>query len=100
MGPICVDGVSSLLHYPLSFFSHFFLFLSSFLWFSAVPPPPSKREPRNTKTMIAGARFYFYFDEWVLILSMVDGFCFYFDEWVLILLMVDKWVLLMVAGFC
>ena len=25
---ICVDGVSSLLLYPLSFFSHFFLFLS------------------------------------------------------------------------
>ena len=28
------------------------------------------------------------------------GFYFYFDEWVLILSMVDKWVLLMVAGFC
>ena len=31
--------------------------------------------------------------------SSVDGFYFYFDEWVLILSMVDKWVLLMVAGF-
>ena len=29
----------------------------------------------------------------------VDGFYFYFDEWVLILLMVDEWGLLMVAGF-
>ena len=28
VGPICVDGVTSLLLYPLSFFSHFFLFLS------------------------------------------------------------------------
>ena len=26
----------------------------------------------------------------------VDGFYFYFDEWVLILLMVDEWGLLMV----
>ena len=29
----------------------------------------------------------------------VDGFYFYFDEWVLILLMVDEWGLLMVARF-
>ena len=27
-GPICVDGATFLLLYPLSFFSHFFLFLS------------------------------------------------------------------------
>ena len=28
------------------------------------------------------------------------GFYFYFDEWVLILSMVDEWVSLMVDGFC
>ena len=32
-------------------------------------------------------------------MGSVDGFYFDFDEWVLILSMVDKWVLLMVAGF-
>ena len=32
-------------------------------------------------------------------MGFVDGFYFYFDECVLILLMVDKWVLLMVARF-
>ena len=34
---------------------------------------------------------------WLLVNLMVDdGFYFYFDEWVLILLMVDEWGLLMV----
>ena len=34
---------------------------------------------------------------WLLTNLMVDdGFYFYFDEWVLILLMVDEWGLLMV----
>ena len=32
-------------------------------------------------------------------MGSVDGFYFDFDEWVLILSMVDKWVLLMVVGF-
>ena len=32
-------------------------------------------------------------------MGSVDGFYFYSDEWVLILSMVDKWVLLMVVGF-
>ena len=32
-------------------------------------------------------------------MGSVDGFYFDFDEWVLILSMVDKWVLLIVAGF-
>ena len=32
-------------------------------------------------------------------MGSIDGFYFYFDEWVLILSMVDKWVLLMVVGF-
>ena len=32
-------------------------------------------------------------------MGSVDGFYFDFDEWVLILSMVDKWVLLMVATF-
>ena len=32
-------------------------------------------------------------------MGSVDGFYFDFDEWVLILSMVDKWVLLMVARF-
>ena len=34
---------------------------------------------------------------WLLANLMVDnGFCFYFDEWILILLVVDEWGLLMV----
>ena len=37
---------------------------------------------------------------WLLANLMVDdGFYFYFDDWVLILLMVDEWGLLMVARF-
>ena len=32
-------------------------------------------------------------------MGSIDGFYFDFDEWVLILSMVDKWVLLLVAGF-
>ena len=32
-------------------------------------------------------------------MGSVNGFYFDFDEWVLILSMVEKWVLLMVAGF-
>ena len=65
-------------------------------WFSPVPSPPSKREPRNTKTMIAGAGFWFCRRDFVT----CAGFYFYFDDWVLILSMVNKWVLLMVDGFC
>ena len=38
---------------------------------------------------------------WWLLANLIvdDGFHFYFDEWVLILLMVDEWGLLMVVGF-
>ena len=32
-------------------------------------------------------------------MGSVDGFYFYFDEWILILSMVDEWVLLRVVGF-
>ena len=66
VGPICVDGITS-----LSFFSHFFLFLSFssfslslcffflfsfvwfflsfFLWFSPVPPPPHRISGTHSK---------------------------------------------------
>ena len=70
VGPICVDGITSLLLYSLSFF-HFFLFISFsgfslslslfFLSFfiSLVQPISATTKPRNTKTMITGAWFWF-----------------------------------------
>ena len=58
-------------------------------WVLILSPWLTKRRCRRDRVLLMGSvnGFYFYFDEWVLILLMVD-------EWGL--LMVDEWVLLMV----
>ena len=76
---------------PISLLSHFFSTLSLNLSPSQTPRP-----------MIAGVRYWFCHRDWqnsVVVVTefYVDGFYFYFDEWVLILLMVDEWGLLMVG---
>ena len=75
---------------PLSLLSHFSSTLSLNISPSQTPRP-----------MIANARFWFCRRDWqnsvvVVTRFYVDGFYFYIDEWVLILLMVDEWGLLMV----
>ena len=63
-------------------------------WFSPVLPPPSKREPRNTKTMITGAGFWFCRWCWVLFLFWWMGFDFVDGWWMGFVN--GWWVLLMV----
>ena len=75
---------------PISLQSHFSSTLSLNLSSSQTPRP-----------MIVGVGFWFCRRDWQnSVVAMtgfyVDGFYFYFDEWVLILLMDDEWGLLMV----
>ena len=56
---------------------------------------------QTSRPMIANAEFWFCRHDWqnnvvAVTRFYVDGFYFYFDEWVLILLMVDEWGLLIV----